>query len=75
MSIGGRTWLSTETSRDRSKRDLKSVDIDVDRWEDLVIDETSGDRRYANDSPDRRQSSGKQRKAAETRHTRSGNSQ
>ena len=38
MSIGGRTWPSTETSRDRSKRDLKSVDIDVDRWEDLVID-------------------------------------
>ena len=28
----------TETSGDRSKRDLKSVDIDVDRWEDLVID-------------------------------------
>ena len=28
----------TETSGDRSKRDLKSVDIDVDRWEDLAID-------------------------------------
>ena len=28
----------TEASEDRSKRDLKSVDIDVDRWEDLVID-------------------------------------
>ena len=38
MSIGGRTWPSTETSGGRSKRDLKSVDIDVDRWEDLVID-------------------------------------
>ena len=38
MSIGGRTWPSTETCGDRSKRDLKSVDIDVDRWENLVID-------------------------------------
>ena len=38
MSIGGRTWSSTETSGDRSKRHLKSVDIDVDRWEDLAID-------------------------------------
>ena len=38
MSIGGRTWPSTETCEDRSKRHLKSVDIDVDRWEDLAID-------------------------------------
>ena len=44
MSIGGRTWPSTETSGDRSKRDLKSVDIDVDRWEDRSSTETSGDR-------------------------------
>ena len=37
---------------------MKSVDVDVENWEDMAI-KTSGDRRYAEDSPDRRASSGK----------------
>ena len=47
--------------RDVCKRDMKSVDIDVRRWEDLAIDRNKWRQEVdAKDSPDRRQSSGKQ---------------